>query len=64
MDHHHVCCVSYYLASEASLPQMFGEICIASGVLVCLSLYIHIYMYVRPDNQYHSHSHCARTLTL
>ena len=25
---------------------------------------IYIYCYVRPDNQYHAHSHCVRTLTL
>ena len=26
--------------------------------------YIYIYGYIRPDNQYHAHSHCVRTLTL
>ena len=33
------------------------------GELVCLSLYIYM-EYVRPDNQYHAHSHYVRTLTL
>ena len=40
-----------------------GEICIASRELVCLSQYIYV-VYVQPENQYHAHSHCVRTLTL
>ena len=31
-------------------------------MLECLSPYIHIYGDVRPDNQYHAHSHCMLIL--
>ena len=36
---------------------------ISSRVLVCLSPYTYM-VYIQPDNQYHAHAHCVRTLTL
>ena len=49
--------------SEPPSDKLGGEVFIASCAFVlCLSLYI--YGYVWPDNQYHAHSQCVRTLTL
>ena len=47
--------------SKPPSDKLGGEIFISSRTLVCLSL---IYGYVRPDNQYDTHLHCVRTLTL
>ena len=48
--------------SKPPSDKLGGEIFISPRA--CLYVCHYIFGYVRPDNEYHAHSHCVRTLTL
>ena len=64
MEHQIFFCCGVFIhwrAKQTPSNKLGGEIFISLRTCMFVTIYM---VYIRPDNQYHAHSHCVRTLTL